>query len=247
MTYFFARNSGSSYPPLGEVVARGWISAQESAPSAVKFRGMRLSLKPLVGVLLLSLAVPAAASAQPAAPRVVVAVIDSAPNPYHEFFHAGGPLYGAGAPSSVTPEVLAEFGIDAAHTIHVTRTGDFEADFAADRAQFDAIRDGEPYWFAGTNVIGISIWPRRRRAAAARRRPAQPRHRHRRRGLAANPEAVVVMVETSGSDLLKFGTDPVGEHWAFTHPAVDIISTSYGPPGSPPLGYCAHRQLRRAS
>jgi hypothetical protein len=44
--------------------------------------------------------------------------------------------------------------------------------------------------------------------------------------LAANPEAVVVLVEGVNAD---------SETWAFTTPAVDLVSTSYGFPGSLPL------------
>src|ERR1044072_1196945 len=58
-------------------------------------------------------------------PRVVVADIDSGINVYHSFFNAGGEGYKTAAPSSVTPEVLAAFGIDAAHQIELTRTGNF--------------------------------------------------------------------------------------------------------------------------
>jgi hypothetical protein len=174
-------------------------------------------------------------------PRVVVAVIDSAPNPYHEFFNAGGSLYGDTAPSSVTPDVLREFGIDESHIIRLTRTGSFTADFAEDRAQFDAIELGEPYWFEGTNVIGISFNP----DDESRLRPDSSTTTH---GigtsaavLAANPEAIVVSVEAPGSNAglgsPGYATDPQGETWAFNHPAVDLISTSYGPPYSPPFGY----------
>lgn len=171
-------------------------------------------------------------------PRVVVAVIDSAPNPYHEFLHQGGSLYGASEPSSVTPDVLDEFGIDESHIIEVTRTGDFTADFAKDKAKFDAIEAGEPYWFEGTNLIGISF-----NGDAARLRPDVGTSSH---GmgttsavLAANPEAIVVLVQSPGAPLgvPGYATRPLGERWAFSHPAVDLISTSYGPPGSPPLGY----------
>ena len=192
--------------------------------------------------LLLTMAGSASAQTAPEgettpSPRVVVAVIDSAPNPYHEYFNAGGSLYGANAPSSVTPAVLAEFGIDDSHIIRLTRTGDFAKDFAADKAQFDAIRDGEPYWFEGTNIIGISLGY----ADKKRLRPDGTESTH---GigtgasvLGANPEAIVVMVEDASSDLAKFGASPEGEKWAFNHAAVDMVSTSYGPPGSPPLGY----------
>ena len=157
-------------------------------------------------------------------PRVVVGVIDTGINPYHEYFNAGGTLYKDSRPSSVTPAVLEEFGIDKDHIITLTRTGDFAADFAKDKAQFDAIDKGEPYWFKGTNVIGISFVDGKRTqlrpdtggthgigtAASV---------------LTANPEAIVVAVE-SMSD--------ASEEWAFTHPAVDIVSTSYGPATSAP-------------
>ncbi|MDQ3991547.1 MAG: S8 family peptidase, partial [Actinomycetota bacterium] len=172
------------------------------------------------------------------APRVVVAVIDSPANPYHQWYHAGGPLYPDSAPSSVTPDVLAEFGIDEDHIIRLTRTGNFAADFAQDRAQFDAIRRGEPYWFEGTNVIGISFNANDR----ARLRPdSGGTHGVGTTSavLAANPDAIVVSVESPFAPLgvPGYGTAPLGEAWAFSHPAVDIISTSYGPPGSPPFGY----------
>lgn len=159
-----------------------------------------------------------------ASPRVVVAVIDTGINAYHEFFHQGGPLYGDARPSSVTPAVLKEFGIDEDHIIRVERTGDFASDFAKAKAEFDAIEKGEPYWFEGTNVIGISFLAERPRL-----RPDGTASPH---GigtaaavLAANPDAIVVAVEAISTE---------SEKWAFTHPAVDIVSTSYGPPTSAP-------------
>ncbi|MGH2711043.1 MAG: S8/S53 family peptidase [Actinomycetota bacterium] len=197
----------------------------------------------LVAILTVSLLLPAGSSSgqevepEPV-PRVVVAVIDSAPNPYHESLHMGGSVYGGSAPSSVTPDVLDEFGIDEDHIIEVTRTGNFTADFAQDKAEFDAIEAGEPYWFKGTNLIGISF-----NGNGSRLRPDVGATSH---GmgttsavLAANPEAIVVLVQAPGGPLAVpgFATTPLGEQWAFSHPAVDVISTSYGPPGSPPLGY----------
>jgi len=44
----------------------------------------------------------------------------------------------------------------------------------------------------------------------------------------ANSDAIIVFVE---------GVNEDSEAWAMTHPAVDLISTSYGIPGSPPLPY----------
>ena len=169
--------------------------------------------------------------------HTVVAVIEGGhTNPYHEFFHTGGSLYGSGAPTSVTPEVLEEFGIDEDHIIRLTRTGDFAADFAADQAQFTAIQVGQPYWFEGTNIIGVSL------SSSNPLSPVQG-------GthpvgttsavLTANPETIVVSVQSPGAPLgvPGFATYPAGEAWVFETPWVDLITSSYGPPGSPPLGY----------
>ncbi len=158
-----------------------------------------------------------------AEPRVVVAVVDTATNPYHEFFNAGGPLYKSSAPSSVTPRVLDEFGIKKSNIITLTRTGDFASDFAKDSKRFDRIKRGQPYWFKGTNLIGISF------QEDGHLRPDGNESPH---GigttaavLAANPDAIVVSVDGINSD---------SEKWAFTHPAVDLVSTSYGPITSVP-------------
>ncbi|MEX1176972.1 MAG: S8/S53 family peptidase [Nitriliruptor sp.] len=162
---------------------------------------------------------------EPEASRVVVAAIDSGVNAYHEFFHAGGDgPYAATTPSAVTSEVLAEFGIGPEHVLELTRTGDQVRDIAADEAMWAAVEPGQPYWFAGTNVIGISF--------DGSSPPLQPTGKNAHGTgvlgsvLRANPDAVVVMVE---------GITEASEAWAFTHPAVDVVTTSYGPIGSPPL------------
>src|SRR5687767_12127510 len=159
-------------------------------------------------------------------PRVVVADLDSGINVYHSFFYAGGEAYKTAAPSSVTPEVLAAFRIDAAHQIQLTRTGDFAADYAADVARvWSQIKTGEPYWFKGTNVIAVSFSPGAR--------PVLPDDDADTHGfgtaaavLRANPEAIVLFVE---------GISDASEHYAFTHPEVDVVTTSYGVPGSVPV------------
>ena len=160
--------------------------------------------------------------------RVSVAVIDSAINPYHEFFNAGGEPYVAQAPSSVTPEVLAAYGIDAAHQIGLTRTGNFEADYAADKARvWDRINKGELYWFKGTNIIAASFDPGTR--------PILPDDSADTHGVGtsaavvrANPEAIIVFLEGITND---------AETFAFTNPQIDIVTTSYGVIGSVPLPY----------
>ena len=164
---------------------------------------------------------PTGGSGETADARVVVADIDTGVNPYHEFFNLG-------EGSSVTPAVLAEFGIDESHIIRLTRTGNFQADYAADQAQWDAVKEGEPYWFEGTNIIGISFDPGERIIL-----PDDENDTH---GvgtaasvLDANPEAIVVFAEgMANAD---------AEAWVFNHPAVDAVTTSYGYPGSLPIPF----------
>lgn len=188
-----------------------------------------LALPVVAGVLPQAAAVPKAdkpcrpakscsqATTTTAAARVVVADVDSGINPYHADYYKGA--------SQVTPDVLAEFpGI---RTVALTRTGDFAKDLAADRAVWDGIELGQPYWFAGTNVIGISFDP-----STPTKILADEGDEH---GvgtssavLDANPEAIVLFVEGVNAD---------SETYAFTHPAVDIVTTSYGIPGSPPVPF----------
>ena len=190
------------------------------------FRSIRRALGALVAAALAVPGLQAPAVAKPKAePRVVVAVIDTGFNAFHEYFYEGGPLYGNRAPSSVTPAVLKEFGIGKDQIIRVRRTGNFGEDFAKAKAQFEAIEEGQPYWFAGTNVIGISFLGDKQRL-----RPDGNASTH---GigtsasvLTANPDAIVVAVEDWNVD--------AAEKWAFTFPAVDIVTTSYGPATSYP-------------
>jgi hypothetical protein len=164
---------------------------------------------------------------------VVVAVVDTAFNPYHEFFHHGpnSPIYNDRAPSSVTPAVLQAVGVTPDRIIEVTRTGNISRDKATDKAQWDAVRRGRPYWFKGTNVIGVSFCP----PGLPMLMPDPGKNTH---GvgtsaavLRANPEAVVILVEFCNSV-----GDSAAEGYAFTHPAVDMISTSYGA-GVPGAGF----------
>lgn len=168
-------------------------------------------------------------------PRVVMAAIDTFTNPYHEFFHADGPLYDE-EPSAVTPEVLEEFGIGEDQIISLTRTGDFEADFAADEEQFDAIERGQPYWFEGTNIIGISFRPDE--GGPGHLRPDGDANPHgvgvTAAALAANPEGIIVSVDTDPFPAVHPEGRIEAQEWAFTHPAVDTVNTSYGTPVGEP-------------
>jgi hypothetical protein len=186
--------------------------------SPLALAGALLAVPVAVGVLPLA-AAETTAPATAADSRVVVGVIDSGINPYHDFFQVDE--------SSVTPEVLAELGVTPDRVITLTRTGNPAADVAADQARvWDKIQPGKPYWFTGTNIVAASFATSGRRIL-----PNSATDTH---GvgvtasvLTANPEAVVLFAE---------GINDAAETFTFTHPAVDVVTTSYGPVGSPPLG-----------
>lgn len=155
--------------------------------------------------------------------RVVVAVIDSAINAYHDFFYAGSPIYADAAPSAVTPAVLQELGVTPNNVLELTRTGNLGADIAADQAIWNRLERGVPYWVKGTNVVMLSyvagdlpvLLPDPVKSPHGLGTSATV--------LTANPEAVILFVETEG-DL----ANDLSHDYAFLHPSVDIISTSYG-------------------
>jgi hypothetical protein len=162
-------------------------------------------------------------------PRVVVAVIDDPLNPYHDWFHADGPLYQGDAPSSVTPELLDELGIGDDQIIRLTRGGTWQENYAADEDVFDAVDFGKLYWYEGTNVIAATF----DRAAAIRLLPDNDAQAH---GtgtsgavLAANPDAVIIHVD-------RF-TDTDAELFVADLPAVDILNSSYGFVGGAPIPF----------
>ena len=159
----------------------------------------------------------------PLRPRVVVADADSAINPYHDFYYADGPLYAGTAPSAVTQEILTAFGVKPENVVRLTRTGNFAADLAADAAFWSRVVRGENYHFLGTNLIVTS-------QVADSFSPLLPVVEKSAHGvgtsaavLAANPDAVLFFIETEGA----LGSDLSHER-AFLHPAVDIVTTSYG-------------------
>ncbi|HEX4870931.1 MAG TPA: thrombospondin type 3 repeat-containing protein, partial [Nevskiaceae bacterium] len=154
--------------------------------------------------------------------RVIVADIDSAINPYHEFFYEGSRIYPDRAPSSVSRAVLAELGVRPENVVKLTRTGDLAADIAADQAFWDRVKPGELYHFVGTNLVVTALHGG---PVFLKPDPAKSAHGVGTGGavLAANPEAVLLFVEVNNS----LGS-AASHGLAFRHPAVDIITTSYG-------------------
>ncbi|MES2886314.1 MAG: thrombospondin type 3 repeat-containing protein, partial [Pseudomonadota bacterium] len=162
----------------------------------------------------------------PARPRVVVADMDSAINPYHELYYAGSALYPSGHPNSVTTEVLAALNVKPENVVQLTRTGNLAADLAADAAfwtRVQTVTPGTTFHFKGTNIVATSFAA----TADVKIKPDVGKSPH---GvgtssavLIANPDAVMLFVE-QGNDL----GSPASHEFSFRHPAVDIVTTSYG-------------------
>ena len=161
----------------------------------------------------------------PGAPRVVVADLDSAINPYHDAFYAGGLYYPASTPKAVTQEVLDALGVAPQNVVALTRTGNFAEDFKADQAFWDSVQPQTPYHFLGTNIIATSFAPEDTPGGYLQPDTGKSAHGVGTASsvLAANPEAVLYFVEQD----TNLGSAESHAH-AFQHPAVDIVTTSYG-------------------
>jgi len=152
--------------------------------------------------------------------RVVVAPVDSGINPYHEAFQV--------EESEVTADVLAEFGITEDRIIDLGES--YLADLGA--GEYDDIVAREAYWFRGTNIIAQADADYDGRPAPDGPRPFLPDGSGDTHGtgvtgsvVAGNPEAIIYFVE----GVSTFERD------AFVHPAVDIVTTSYGFATAAPL------------
>jgi len=153
----------------------------------------------------------------PDRPRVVVADIDSAINPYHDFYYQ--------RPSTVTREVLAELGVKPENVVRLTRTGNFAADVAADAGFWGRVNRGEPYHFAGTNIIATSLAVQGQDEPFLKPTAAKDPHGVGTSSavLTANPDAIILFIEANSA----LGSAE-SHAAAFQNPAVDIVTTSYG-------------------
>lgn len=163
--------------------------------------------------------------------RVVVAVIDSAINPYHSFYYAGGEGYPNSAPTAINEDVLKELGVPEENVFTLSRDPNktLAELIAMDQQRvWDKIQRGQRYHFTGTNIVAASLAGN---DDAGNPHPLLvPTTDKSPHGvgtssavLVANPEAVILFYETEGA----LAND--ASHVAtFRDPAVDIVSTSYG-------------------
>jgi hypothetical protein len=140
-------------------------------------------------------------------PHVVVAVIDSAINVYHEHFRS----------NTTVPAALIDSFTDAAGApptrVTLSNTGPWEDRRDADADVWDSIESGQVYHFEGTRVMAVSFGGNIIEGGSHGTATSAA-------VLNANPNAIVVLVQgVAGND---------GEQWAATTPWVDILSESYG-------------------
>jgi hypothetical protein len=173
---------------------------------------------------------PLVAEQQAAAPyaQVVVAVIDSGVNVYHDYYQRAQPV-----PNNVVGSFVNSLDQKAPRQIQLTTAGTYEERLTADQAIWDNISHGELVHFAGTNVLGISFTvPEDGFADDREENPILDEGGH---GtgttssvLGANSDAIIVLVEGAGN--------AAGEVWVAEQSWIDLMSLSYGYPGSLPLG-----------
>lgn len=154
---------------------------------------------------------------------VVVAVIDSGINPYHEAFRATSP----GRP--VVP----------ARDITLSSSGSFGERLRADGPAWGSIQTKELVHFAGTRILAISFHSDGERVVLD-----EVGHGTNVASIVARdaPQATILSIEVSGS-LCDPSRQPLcivdpsiadAMNWAAEQPWIDIISVSLGPPPIPP-------------
>jgi hypothetical protein len=166
--------------------------------------------------------------------RVVVAVIDTGINVYHDAFQRAG-----GLPDDVVASFQNTMDDAAPQRVPLGHQGSFDERLDADADTWDTLEPRTLYYFEGTNVLGISFAQNQDYVVLD---DPSDGHGSGTSGavLAANPNAIVVLVEGLTSD---------GEAWAAQQPWIDVVSMSYGPIGSIPgsgslFGLTTHQATR---
>ncbi len=138
---------------------------------------------------------------------VVVAVIDSAVNPYHEHYQTNDTI-----PDAVIDTLVDDQGRVPVR-VELTQNGTWDERREADDAFWSDIEAGRVYHFVGTRLLGVSFGGNIIDGGSHGTGTTSA-------VLNANPEAIVMLVQGTGGD--------AAEQFAATTPWVDILSESYG-------------------
>lgn len=165
-------------------------------------------------------------------PHVVVAVVDTGINPYHEVFRSAEPW---GPPASFVEGYPPE-----AEPLPVTLGKSYAEARKADEGVWAQAQVGRLYYVPGTRILGaISFGLSTFGNAAPNQVPVLDEDGHgtatSSRVALSSPHALLVMVETGAEELDE------AIAWASTQPWIDIVSISVGPLGNVPAQWPATR------
>ncbi|MFH1102121.1 MAG: S8/S53 family peptidase, partial [Methanobacteriota archaeon] len=152
-------------------------------------------------------------------PHVVIAVIDSGINVYHEVFRRPN--------LTIHPSVYIEEFSSTTEAINLTFHGNYSSNFEADKQIWEGYLNTQTlYWFPQTNIIGISFGQLLPEFLNIEQYPIIDEFFHG-TGVASviakeNPNATIVMVEAGSKNLEEAFLWAVNQSW------IDIITTEYG-------------------
>jgi PKD repeat protein len=195
-----------SFAKVGEYRVRLTVSDRAGHTDMTE-RVVRVSLLPEA---------PPLASARP---HVVVALVDTGVNPYHEIFRD---------PAWTPPSAwLEDYPLNAT-PLPLTLGTDYAASLDKDEALWSAVEVGKLYYVPGTRLVGlISLGASSFANAAANTHPILDDDGHgsctSSRVAIAAPDVDIVMVETGPDEL----DDAI--RWAGAQPWIAIVSVSIGP------------------
>ncbi len=139
--------------------------------------------------------------------QVVVAVIDSAVNPYHEGYHVNHTI------SDAILETLVDGEGRPPIRVQLSNNGTWEERRQADDEFWSSIEEGRVYYFEGTRLLALSFGGNIIDGGSHGTGTTSA-------VMNANPGAIVVLAQGTGSS--------TAEQWAANTPWVDILSESYG-------------------
>ncbi|MDD5503216.1 MAG: S8 family serine peptidase [Candidatus Thermoplasmatota archaeon] len=148
-------------------------------------------------------------------PHVVVAIIDTGINPYHEIFRRPN--------MTAHPSTWLEGFQKEIPAFNLTFGETYSECYEADKSNWAALNDGELVWFSGTNVMGI----------AAKRSPVDSAYPILDNGahgtwvagsvMEACPEAFIVSIQIDDDEDIVAANE-----WAAKQPWIDVVTTSWG-------------------
>ncbi len=156
----------------------------------------------------------------------VVAVLDTAVNPYHVHYQRNESL-----PDAILQRFVDPTTGEAPIRVSLATEGTLEERRNADRGFWDNIRSGQVYYFEGTRLLAVAHGGNiidggshgTGTTAAV---------------FDANPDAIVVLSQGFGA---------ASEQWSGQQPWIDFLSESYGPIGSPPAWLVAGSSTAEAN